>query len=167
MNPIYVPQTPHQHRVEKFLRGIGRPVPATPQAPNPELQRTWARLLLEETLEAIEAAGIKVTGRAIDTEYTLSPATLKALQFTIESGTPDLTKLAKELADVSVVATGFMSINGIKDQMILEVVDANNQLKVDTGHLDSVTGKFMKAKDHPKPDKDIEKVLKVQTLAGE
>lgn len=172
MNPIYVPKTPHQHRVEQMLNGIGREVPPGPKLAPASLRVLWARLLLEEVLETIEAAGLALTVDGVDAPAPdANPVKhfLNKFQFqpnNTEDGI-DLAGLAKEIADVSVVATGFFSINGISDQQILEIVDENNILKIKTGRKDPETGKWLKAPDHPKPDRDIKKVLKVQSIAAE
>jgi predicted HAD superfamily Cof-like phosphohydrolase len=68
--------------------------------------------------------------------------------------------MADGLADTMVICAGGMAICGIADLPLLREVDDNNLLKLDTGYFDAERGKFIKAKNHPKPD--IAKVLKAQ-----
>lgn len=145
-------RTSHQLRVVQFLTGIGRELPAVPQLAAEDLRLTWCRLLLEETLELCEAAGVAVhvrdkggnTARQISfADLSVAPAGFPA---------PSLPEIAKESADVSVIAAGMMAINGIGDKQVLEAVDNNNLLKVKTGRKCPTTGKWLKSPDHPKTD---------------
>lgn len=146
ISPLRV-KSAHQQRVEAFLVGHGRPVPNVPELASPELLQLWSRLLLEETLETIEAAGVQLV---IDGDDSVR-VTMDDFQFKI-AHQPDLPKLAKETADVSVVNTGFMSLCGIADEAVLKAVDDNNFLKLSTGRFCPATGKLLKAPNHPKPD---------------
>ena len=141
----------HQTRVEAFLHGIGRTVPNTPQVADREVLGTWGRLLLEEVFEWLRAAGLTVQLEdALDDDPPLEFAELKVC--VDNTVIPDLVGMADASADISVVNTGAMSLNGIHDINILEEVDANNMLKIERGHRDPVTGKFIKPVGHPKPD---------------
>lgn len=154
-------KTPHQIRVEEFLRGIGRDVPERPTAAAVELQVVWARLLLEETLEAILASGVRLSVKDAASALGFRELVYKDVGFHGVDGQPvQLAELAKELADVSVVATGYLSINGISDEPVLAAVDENNLLKVRTGRRNPDTGKFEKHPNHPKPD--VQAVLNQQ-----
>lgn len=152
----------HQKRVETFLHGIGRDVPTRPQVVDNIVRHLWSFLLLEETLEVLDAAGFAL--RVAGSEKDLS---IKDLVLNSTDKTVSLEKLAKELADVSVVMTGFFSLCGIDAEKILEIVDENNILKVKTGYRDKETGKFMKAPDHPSPLPAIQRNLTEQGYAGE
>ena len=61
-----------------------------------------------------------------------------------------------------VVTIGTLSAFGIKDKRLLEEVDQNNLLKIENGHTDPETGKFIKPKDHPAPA--IADVIRAQRL---
>jgi len=146
-------QTPHQQRVRDFLAGVGHELPRTPRVASHAKRMTWCRLLLEETLELCHAAGfvVCVEGRGV--------VELKDLSLVLNHA-PNLPEIAKESADVSVIATGMLCINGVGDAGVLEAVDNNNLLKVKTGHMCPTTGKWIKAPNHPKTD--IKSVLKYQ-----
>lgn len=141
----------HQQRVDQFLRGFGLPLPPTPTLANKELLVLCARLLLEETLEWIDAAGIDVVLRPECTRH----APLRLADLLLRSSPdrePDLAAMAKEAADVSVVTMEALSVNGIADVSLLAAVDENNLQKLATGRRNPETGKFEKHPDHPKPD---------------
>ena len=143
-------QSDHQVRVAAFLSGIGHNLPEKPQVGDREKLRTWGQLLLEEVFEWIEAAGLSVDHTVEDRPLLVN---YKSLQVVIEPELqPDLVKMADANADISVVNTGAMLLNGISDTNILEEVDQNNLLKVSTGKMDTVSGKFIKARNHPKPN---------------
>lgn len=139
----------HQAAVERFLVGIGRPVPDRPSVADVDLLATWGRLLLEETMEWIEAAGLEVVS-AEDGGETFDRHGLTVRR--AWRAAPDLVAMVDASADVSVVNTGCLSINGVADLDVLRTVDDNNLLKVATGRICPETGKFLKPLGHPKPD---------------
>ncbi len=141
----------HMLRVSKFLADIGHPIPDKPTVADRERLALWIRLLVEEAFEMAHFAGVKIS-----TSYH-SPEDAKELfagmGFHVDSDkVPDLIGIADGCADVSVINTGMMALNGIADLPLQEEVDANNQLKLGTGRICPTTGKLLKAKDHPKPD---------------
>lgn len=149
---IYDPRQKSRHQldVETFLNGIGHPLPATPKLADINRLQTWGRMLLEETFETI------IDG--LQTKIYVDPSidVRKPLDWknTAFSGLayPRLDLIADGCADVIVIATGLMSLCGIADYWVLKEVDDNNLLKLKTGKMNPVTGKFEKAPDHPKPD---------------
>jgi predicted HAD superfamily Cof-like phosphohydrolase len=151
-------QTPHQSNVEKFLRGIGRLVPDFPRAPDVATRAAWARLLLEEVFEWIEAAGLGVLCEGGGVAF-------KDLSVSVDGwAEPNLVKMVDASADISVVNTGALSLCGVADSAILDEVDENNLLKIGRGRMDPVSGKFIKPPDHPRPD--FEKRLRLQGWKG-
>lgn len=154
-------QSAHQARVEAFLRGIRRPIPAVPEVPSRELLATMGRTLLEETFEWLEAAGLVVSS-----EGPNSSLTFEHLEVYVDPDKePDLVQMAKEASDVSVVNAGNMISCGIKDEAVLRAVDENNLLKIATGRYCEKTGKFLKPPNHPKTD--VKPLLRKQGWVGE
>jgi predicted HAD superfamily Cof-like phosphohydrolase len=155
----------HQQRVELMLdkiRSFGDlpPIPSAPTIGAGKMVLAQAKLVLEETLELLEACGIKVEtgfGETLDR---------KDLHLTIdrELTNEDLPHIAKEIADVSVVTTGMFSEFGIADVPVLEEVDANNLAKFGPGGYLDENRKWRKPPNHPTPD--IGQVLKNQGWAN-
>lgn len=154
-------QSAHQKRVESFLRGIGSEVPDRPRLDKPSSLISQGRLAMEELLEYFEAADIEVTLH-YDASFKI-PIRLEDLHFTF-NGKPDLVKLVDAWADISVIATGGLSLNGISDEELLQEVDNNNLQKLANGRRCQETNKFIKPKDHVPPD--IQKVLMAQGWDG-
>lgn len=150
-------KTDHQQAVEKLLLGIGRTIPSTPTAADQGLLRTQLMLQFEETFEMAEAMGLEVHFDPCANRHELMG--IKDLQL-VPVGTPDVVEIADAGADLMVIATGALSLCGIADLALLREVNENNILKINTGRLCSITGKFLKAPDHPRPD--IKKVLQAQ-----
>jgi len=147
-------KTPHQLKVEQFMRGIGRPVPDKPQLPSdPDLLVIWGRLMLEELFEYFDSVGVAVM---LDgTAMHHRPIRFQDLHLYKLPQASDLVGIVDDAADMQVISTGMLSLCGVADVGVLETVDDNNLLKVDPakgGYIDSVSGKFIKPKDHPKPD---------------
>ena len=143
----------HLQAVERFHVGMGVDVPDKPVVPSDERLLARAKLLMEEAMEFIEAAGITLSFLgAHNIEFD-------DLEF-IKSAPADLVGMADGLADTMVICAGGMAICGIADLPLLREVNDNNLLKLDTGYFDAERGKFIKAKNHPKPD--IASVLKAQ-----
>lgn len=115
--PTKVECTEHQLRVEEFMRLAGQELPAKPTMPSLEVRRLRATLILEETIETINALGFY-----IDTDLTLE-----------EPSWPNLEQILDGCLDLSVVTIGTLSACGIKDKRPLELVDKNNLLKEWTG----------------------------------
>ena len=142
-------KTEHQRSVESFLRGIGRPVPDSPEIPSIQLLQTWGNLLVEEVFELLQAAGL---GISIQDSYNRGePLQAQDIRLNIKQF-PSLVELIDGTADVAVINTGIMSLCGVADMDILREVDANNLQKVGRGHIDLASGKYIKPVDHVKPD---------------
>jgi predicted HAD superfamily Cof-like phosphohydrolase len=141
----------HQCSVEVLLRGIGHQVPDCPQVPARKARLSQGRLLLEETLELLAEVGLELVLKEGQRNQPLHFADFELICVAGDEAV-QLPELIKELADVSVIATGFMSLCGVADMSVLQAVDNNNLLKIATGKRNPQTGKFEKAPGHPKPD---------------
>ena len=142
--------TTHWRRVQKMMRGFGQATPKVLLREIPtELLRRRLLLNLEELLEQVRDAGFEISldpQRTSSGAFTFDDIQLKSVR------SPDIVKLLDGLADLSVTNTGFFVALGVPDAPFLEVVDANNLLKIANGKLNPETGKFEKAPDHPAPD---------------
>ena len=141
----------HQQNVELFMRAAGQQVPEKACMPSQEVRLLRARLILEEALETVKALGFQAT---IDTglpEGFVDVAFQDVVFDPIKEG-PDLIEIADGCADISVVTIGTLSACGIPDVPILDEVDHNNWLKIVHGHKDEKTGKWIKPRNHPKPE---------------
>lgn len=156
----------HQLAVEKFHDGIGLTTPSEPVVPTDDKLTSRCMLLLEEVLEFVDACGVEIHTRVPTPEsdwqqWKNMRTEFKDLTFYKTSAAKaDLVGMADGLADTMVICAGGLAVCGIDDIPLLREVDNNNLLKISTGHLDEVTGKFIKAPNHPKPD--IAGVLKAQ-----
>ncbi len=149
--PVIPALLPHERRVRQMMCLFGQDVPPYPAMPDDKSRICCARLLLEEVLEYVEAAGLAV-------KLGDQKITFEDLAITVE-GAGDLVEMTDALADISVVNTVAFATQGTRMAPILECVDANNISKYSTGHLDA-TGKFIKSPNHPKPD--MAAMLKLQ-----
>jgi predicted HAD superfamily Cof-like phosphohydrolase len=140
-----------------FLGAGGHTLPCLPKEASEQIRLLQAKLLMEETLEAIEAMGVVV--QTVDGHDVC----IGMMEFYVDDrGHVSLPSLAKELADVRVVATGTMSLFGIADEEVQEAVDANNIAKVEGKKAEKrEDGKIVKSGSHPKPD--IAGILQRQT----
>ena len=135
-------QTDHQIRVEQFMRLAEQEIPNTPTIPDSKVLELRARLIMEECLETVRAMGFDV--------YT-GAQKIDKVWFRKEAGC-DLIEVADGCADISVVTIGTLSAFGIKDQKLLEEVDAHNLSKFGPGGYKDEGGKWIKPKDLKKPD---------------
>lgn len=130
-------KTNHQLRVERMMARIHElsndpdfEVPNIPCVPSSKIRETRARLVLEEALELCEALGVAVYNKESEANL-LNKDNFGTM---VLSDTPvDLSHVAKEAADLSVVCTGTLSACGICDVSILEEVDAVNLQKFAAG----------------------------------
>ncbi len=149
----------HWRRVRE-LNEFMEPDPVVPTLRDPKMRLSRARLLLEETLETIEAMGFHV---CLDLHadwglefprpglQVLDPDLENILFEQTEEG-PNLVEIADGLADVSVVTIGAMSRFGIADEPLLQEVDLNNLKKCGLGSRINEHGKLVKPENHPAPD---------------
>ncbi len=179
-------RSPHQQRVDAFMRGIpGQSVPmGGPKIPAATVRELRARLMLEETLETINAMGVEVTfqgvaamdmtkGQEFSTQINFPSDDIecdhqvmehsfhaRAISLMGPRGDSYLREVADGCADVKVVTTGTLTAHGIADCLLQEEVDLNNLLKFAEGHSIDSGGKLVKPPNHPLPD--IQGILDAQ-----
>lgn len=171
-------KTPHQKRIEKFMKLAKQNLPEVPTMPDEKTRVLRAKLIFEEALETIKALGctVEVVSRYTMNEkeydsqlekyrcYFFDSEGLKEGIFQVENDTAikaDLSEIADGCADISVVTIGTLSACGIPDKDLLEMVDENNLAKFGPGSYIDETGKLRKPPGHqPPPIKElIEKLM--------
>lgn len=138
-------KSPHQKRVEKFMKLAKQEVPDSPTVPSDEVCRLRASLILEETLETIKSLGCEVL---VEGTFTLDKDKLSI----ISVASPSMVEICDGCADLSVVTIGTLSAIGVEDQGLLELVDENNLEKFGEGHSFRPDGKLIKPPSHTPPD---------------
>jgi predicted HAD superfamily Cof-like phosphohydrolase len=134
-------KTPHYRRVEALHRALGIAIPDTPTIPSLEDRVAAARMIFEEALEAVRALGADVVVRSCSGTNAIGEQIRDGewrgwavlADKTEGRPEPDLAHIAKEAADCSVVAVRAMVICGIRDEAVLEAVDATNDSKLHGG----------------------------------
>jgi predicted HAD superfamily Cof-like phosphohydrolase len=154
-----IKQTPHQKRVEEFMRLAKQEVPEEPTLPPRNIRLLRAKLILEEALETIRGLGFNI---AVGESEIVGKSDFQYLIDFLENGKESLEEIADGCADVSFVTIGCLSSCGLKDQPILEAVDQNNLEKFGPGHSWNEDGKLIKPPGHKPPDtkKLIEEQMK-------
>ena len=149
-----IQRTPHQQRIDEFMRKAGQDVPDKPCIPDAKTRVLRARLILEEALETIHAMGVHVELRTHEDAPSVFITSLKDLSIHAGGGDleVDLEGVADGCADISVVTIGTLSAFGIADQPILEEVDAANLRKFGPGGHRNEHGKWIKPADWTPPN---------------
>lgn len=149
----------HYQRVEQFMRNAGQTAPETLTELSATDRLLRARLSLEEVLEKIvKGLGVAVAvqdknGGLIHLggikDFRLSPGNIPF----------NLAEVVDGCLDMIVIATGTLVSLGVPDVHLQELVDEDNLKKFgpEGGHLDPVTGKWIKSGNHKGPE--ISKVL--------
>ena len=137
-------QSAHQRRIEEFMCKGGQKVPESLNLRDSETRKLRARLILEETVEVIEAMGFRVL-------VAQNPVEKNPVLIPLEAAL-DPAHIAKELADLSVVPIGTMSAFGMQDEPLLQAVDNSNLSKVQGGPVFRADGKLLKGPDYKEPD---------------
>jgi predicted HAD superfamily Cof-like phosphohydrolase len=154
-------KTPHQQRIESFMRTARQEVPAVPAIPPDEVRLLRAKLIFEEAMETITALGVDVVVDQRMGQH--GPAVLHDNSYSLilnSKRPPNLLEIADGCADISVVTIGTLSACGISDQPLLETVDGANLRKFGPGSHRREDGKWVKPTDWTPPD--IEGVLRQQ-----
>lgn len=139
---------PHEARVIEMMRGFGQNTPDAPTMPPTAERIRCFKLLLEEVLEYGVAAGLEAVTHSGDGQTLM----IEDLVIVPTEDDPCLVSMVDACADISVVNTCAFAAMGVRMKPALETVDKNNLLKIATGALDPVSGKFKKHPDHPAPD---------------
>lgn len=140
-----------QKQVELFMVKAGQPVEYVPAIPSEEAMRHAARILLEETIETINAMGYEIrVGEKVFLEqdgYIM-----------IRKSDPDLVEIADGYTDVDYVVQVGYNTFGLPGDALFSEVAQNNLDKFRGAYSFSSTGKLIKPPNHPKPD--IEGIVK-------
>lgn len=139
-------RTPHQANIEAFMRKAGQLIPEEPTVPDEETRILRAKLILEETLETIEALGITLK----ISKKELNKKTFAKIEF-IPNDNFDMVEAVDGCIDVSVVTIGTLSALGVADRPFLQEVDAHNLKKFGPGGYRRDDGKWIKPKDLQPP----------------
>lgn len=139
---------PHEERVIKMMRGFGQHTPDKPSMPSTADRTRCFKLLLEEVLEYGAAAGLSAFTHSGDGQMLM----IDDLAVVPTDDEPSLVYMVDACADISVVNTCAFAAMGVRMQPVLEAVDENNLLKIETGSLDPISGKFKKHPEHPAPN---------------
>ena len=133
-----------QEEVKSFMRKAGQNVPNRVTIPTKEERLLSCRLLLEETLEYIEAAGFyaKTHGKPID---------MNEIKF-VEDHDVDFVEMLDAVADIMFVAQGRAVETGLDLKPILQEVCDSNSSKFLDGFKDEATGKWKKGPSFREPD---------------
>lgn len=128
-----VTRTPHQHRVDEFMRRAGQELPDRPTLPDERTRLLRARLILEEALETVSALGFGVVqqGRDLTDKEQFKESVTFVPRFRGEDVNVNaaLAGIADGCADIIVVTTGTLSACGISDDPVQREVDLNNLAK--------------------------------------
>lgn len=121
--------TGHYASVKRFMQLAKQGTPDKPVMPPEEVLLLRARLILEETLETIQALGVSVSVRSDTGDYTELDERINPIRITQAIFKPDLEAIADGCADLSVVNIGTLVACGIADAELLRQVDENNLRK--------------------------------------
>ena len=147
--------SPHQFRVNSFMKLAGQEVPSIPQTPSEKVRELRARLILEEALETIAGLGVSILYYGVEVSWDKKGH----FQF-IADKTFDMVESVDGCADLSVVTIGTFSALGCLDNPFLKAVDLNNLKKFGPGSYRDASGKWIKPPDHrPPPIREILKEL--------
>lgn len=131
-------------RVKSFMLKAGQSVPSEIVVPTKEQRLLSCRLLLEEVLEYIEAAGFTVLNcnHEIDMNET----------FFIENLEVNPVEMIDAIGDTMFVAQGRAAEMGINLEEFLEEICDSNDSKFIGGYKDPETGKWKKGPGFREPD---------------
>ena len=149
----------HYQRVEQFMRNAGQTAPETLTELSATDRLLRARLSLEEVLEKI-VKGLGVSVAVPDKNGGLIYlSSIKDFRLSPGNIPFNLAEVVDGCLDMIVIATGTLVSLGVPDVYLQEVVDEDNLKKFgpEGGHLDPVTGKWIKSGNHKGPE--LKKVL--------
>lgn len=148
----------HVTPVLEFHEAFGHPVAWSPTVATAELRVLRAKLLLEEALEFVEAAGLEVTGNPANPNLTVR-----------QDAQPDLVKMADALADVRVIADGSNIVFGLPGNKIFLLAHEANMSKLgaDGKPIYRSDGKILKGPNFRPPEEDIRNLLNLYSERAE
>jgi predicted HAD superfamily Cof-like phosphohydrolase len=135
----------HYATIKRMMEAFGQRTPDLPCIPTLHERRARLLMLLEEVLELASGYGMVVKMHG-------DPLSVDDFVVTTSGQNADLTEIADAIADIQVINTGNAVASGLFLDPIVKLVDENNLLKIEGGHLDPGSGKFIKPPNHPKPD---------------
>jgi predicted HAD superfamily Cof-like phosphohydrolase len=133
-----------QEEVKSFMRKAGQNVPNRVTIPTKEERLLSCRLLLEEVLEYIEAAGFTVSN--FSDELTMS-----SVHF-VNDRDVNFVEMLDAVGDIMFVAQGRAVETGLDLKPILREVCESNQSKFIDGKRCPETGKWKKGPSFREPD---------------
>lgn len=153
MIPDYNTYSRHWQSVAAFKRGSGKPVPESPTEPDEASRVLYAKLLLEETLETIEALGVNVSMECDGKSPRLEINELEFKPSSLWHGQNgfDMAEVVDGVIDVKYVGTFILVSCGVPDVPFVEMVDENNLAKLGPGSWKDAEGKVRKPPGHPRP----------------
>jgi len=139
-------KSPHQRRVEEFMKKAGQEVPVKVTIPNEDARKLRAVLIFEEAIETCEALGFCLRStKHYDMlgygDYHFFP------EFD-----PNLEEIIDGCCDLKVVTTGTLSALGIPDEVFQEEVDEANLRKFTGDAHRREDGKWIKPSDWTAPN---------------
>lgn len=137
-------RSPHQQRVEQFMRLAGQATPDRPMVPDEATRRLRAKLILEEALETVEALGF-----AVEVDKTVRVRIEDVC--VVPYGEPNLLQIVDGCCDLSVVTSGTLSSCGVAGEEPQRAVDEANLRKFGPGGHRREDGKWVKPSDWVPP----------------
>ena len=147
-------RTPHQNKVDEFMKLAGQEVPVLPKDPDEATRILRAKLIMEEALETcIKGLGV--------TPYVAGGHAVEEDGCTFQiTGPFDMVETVDGCCDIKVVTTGTLTACGVADMAHQAEVDSNNLAKFGPGGYRRDDGKWVKPPGHQPPD--IAGILKRQ-----
>lgn len=138
----------HDTIVKEFHEAFGHPVEEHPTTGDTALRILRAKLLLEEVLEFVEAAGLKVS--VVEDQ----------LIFHIVAD-PSLLEMADALGDIRYVTDGANLVFGLPGEKVLRAIHRSNMSKLgeDGKPIYRADGKVLKGPYYQPPTEEIEQIL--------
>lgn len=155
--------TDYQAFVRQFHEASGQEVADKPTVGTEELRVLRCRLLLEEVLEFIEAAGVRIQA------YHIASKDGAGLRLEPHpTNDPDYVKMAHELADIHYVTAGANAAFGFPGDKVFAEVHAANMRKFPEGKVvRRADGKILKPEGLEEAAQYLERVFDQPTMAGE
>ena len=134
----------YQEQVKEFMSLIGQDCPDKPVIPSDKDLILRARVILEETLEYINASGVSFSLLIDDISVDIKDISSLDFQKTHET---DIVEVADAIGDIGYINYGSANCFGLDMEEIEDEIHANNMTKIKTGYKDE-NGKFRKGTDY-------------------
>ncbi len=137
----------NQERVKIFMNTFEQECPTKPTIAAEKIRILRAKLILEETVEFIDALGLRLS-------WKKNNVILKQVK------EPDLVKIADAIADLEVINKGSAVAFGIDSEKFFNLVMDNNMTKLVNGKpLKRADGKILKPDGYKPVTEEIKKLL--------